>query len=56
MWDLLGPGIKPVSPALTGGVLTTDSPGKLAYLNLEKREGVRGKKKTILTTFTSNVP
>ena len=28
MWDLLSPGIKPESPALTGGFLTTGPPGK----------------------------
>ena len=29
MWDLPGPGIKPVSPALAGGFFTTEPPGKL---------------------------
>ena len=28
MWDLPGPGIEPVSPALAGGLLTTAPPGK----------------------------
>ena len=28
-WDLPGQGIKPVSPALAGGFLTTRPPGKL---------------------------
>ena len=28
MWDLPGPGLEPVSPALTGGFLTTTPPGK----------------------------
>ena len=28
MWDLLRPGLKPVSPALAGGFLTTVPPGK----------------------------
>ena len=33
MWDLPGPGIKPMSPALAGGFLTTASPGKsLPYI------------------------
>ena len=33
MWDLPGPGIEPVSPALAGGFLTTAPPGKsLSYL------------------------
>ena len=28
MWDLPGPGIEPVSPALAGGLFTTEPPGK----------------------------
>ena len=28
MWDLPGPGLEPVSPALSGGFLTIASPGK----------------------------
>ena len=28
MWDLPGPGLQPVSPALAGGFLTTAPPGK----------------------------
>ena len=28
MWDLPGPGIEPVSPALAGGFSTTAPPGK----------------------------
>ena len=28
MWDLPGPELKPVSPALAGGFLTTAPPGK----------------------------
>ena len=28
MWDLPGPGFKPVSPAVAGGFLTTAPPGK----------------------------
>ena len=28
MWDIPGPGLKPVSPALAGGFLTTAPPGK----------------------------
>ena len=31
MWDLPGPGIEPVSPALLGRFLTTASPGKSLY-------------------------
>ena len=29
MWDLPGPGLEPVCPALAGGFLTTAPPGKL---------------------------
>ena len=28
MWDLPGPGLEPVCPALTGGFLTTAPPGE----------------------------
>ena len=28
MWDLPGPGLEPMSPALAGGFLTTGPPGK----------------------------
>ena len=28
MWDLPGLGLKPMSPALAGGFLTTEPPGK----------------------------
>ena len=28
MWDLPGPGIEPMSPALAGGFFTTEIPGK----------------------------
>ena len=31
MWDLPGPGLEPVSPALAGGFLTTEPPGKPYY-------------------------
>ena len=33
MWDLPGPGIEPVSPALAGGFLTTAPPGKSLGVN-----------------------
>ena len=32
MWDLPGPGLEPVSPALAGGFLTTAPPGKPCFL------------------------
>ena len=32
MWDLPGPGLEPVSPALAGGCLTTVPPGKPPFL------------------------
>ena len=31
MWDLPGPGLKPMSLALAGGFLTTAPPGKPPY-------------------------
>ena len=35
MWDLPGPGLEPVSPALAGGFLTTVLPGKSChFLNI----------------------
>ena len=33
MWDLPGPGLEPVSPALAGGFLTTEPPGKSLFLH-----------------------
>ena len=33
LWDLPGPGIEPVSPALAGGFLATDTPGKPAKVS-----------------------
>ena len=35
MWDLPGPGLEPVSPALAGGLLTTASPGKSPQTNFK---------------------
>ena len=34
MWDLPGPGLEPVSPALAGGFLTTAPPGKSLIFKL----------------------
>ena len=39
MWDLPGPGLEPVSPALAGRFLTTAPPGK--SLNLFHRKHIR---------------
>ena len=36
MWDLPGPGLEPVSPALAGGFLTTAPPGKLQHHLLKR--------------------
>ena len=35
MWDLPGPGLEPMSPALAGGFLTTAPPGKPEFLILD---------------------
>ena len=32
MWDLPGPGLEPVSPALVGRFLTTEPPGKPSFI------------------------
>ena len=32
MWELPGPGLKPIYPALAGGFLTTVPPGKPLYI------------------------
>ena len=37
MWDLPRPGVKPVSPALAGGLSTTEPPGKSLNLLLKKK-------------------
>ena len=37
MWDLPGPGLEPVSPALAGGFLTTAPPGKSLDLILDRK-------------------
>ena len=34
MWDLPGPGLEPLSPALAGGFLTTAPPGKPLFIIL----------------------
>ena len=33
MWDLPGPGLEPVSPAMAGGFLTTAPPGKFRVIS-----------------------
>ena len=47
MWDLPGPGLEPVSPALAGGFSTTAPPGKPPRLNF-KGTGTEARKTTIL--------
>ena len=37
MWDLPGPGIEPMSPALAGGFLTTVPPGKSYHVTLYEK-------------------
>ena len=38
MWDLPGPGLEPVSPALAGGFLTTAPPGEAPEMALNKTQ------------------
>ena len=47
MWDLPRPGLKPVSPALAGGFLTTAPPGKTSKTRILSFERLG-----YLTTFT----
>ena len=54
MWDLPGPGVKPVSPALAGGFFTTEAPGKLSLesLNLKMTlEKIENSQKSMITVF-----
>ena len=56
MWDLPGPGLKPMSPALAGGFLTTAPPGKpktLGFLYTTNELSKREIKKTIPLTIES---
>ena len=45
MWDLPGPGLKPMSPALADGFLTTVPPGKPSQNNTEKTNTQKQKTK-----------
>ena len=48
MWDLRGPGLEPLSPALAGGFLTTAPPGKsIRYLQKHLPE-IFGKEVSLL--------
>ena len=40
MWDLPGPGLKHVSPALAGGFLTTAAPGKPSSCDSDMQPGL----------------
>ena len=40
MWDLPGPGLEPVSPALAGGLPTTAPPGKPLYFSVFMTSGI----------------
>ena len=53
MWDLLGPGLKPVSPVLAGGFLTTVPPGK-PFASL-MRNKIRMNKEKIATDFLKSI-
>ena len=44
MWNLLGPGIEPMSPALASGFLSTIPPGKSLSLVLSKGDSKLGVK------------
>ena len=53
MWDLPGPGLEPVSPALAGGFLTTAPPGKPPDFHLTHFWALVGCQ-TLLSTNESN--
>ena len=38
MWNLPGPGLKPLFPALAGGFLTLGQPGKSSMAGLESAQ------------------
>ncbi|KAJ8782467.1 hypothetical protein J1605_010175 [Eschrichtius robustus] len=54
MWDLLGPGLEPVSPALAGGFLTTGPPGKSLSLQHRQYSSV-DRKEDVNYTFQSRL-
>ena len=47
MWDLPGPGIEPMCPALTGGFLTTALPGKSHLQKLSMLNDLNIRAKTL---------
>ena len=53
MWDLPGPGLEPVSPALAGGFPTTEPPGKPNTDSSDK--GIRNKSFRELVLFSQGV-
>ena len=58
MWDLPGPGLEPVCPAMAGGFLTIAPPGKPGRRILNQcatREAHRKKLKTIFIFFLRTV-
>ena len=58
MWDLPGPEIEPVSPALAGGFLTTAPPGKSPREILNVESGNIGAHRSdlfIIISFVSEI-
>ena len=49
MWDLRGPGLEPMSPALAAGFLTTVPPGKYKTDQLLTRSTKNEREKTQIT-------
>ena len=56
MWDLPGPGLEPVSPALAGGFLTNAPPGKPLYLFFTLKSAPDAIFKKSHPTFPSSSP
>ena len=55
MWDLPGPGLEPVSPAVAGGVLTTVPPGKSRSYTLLTVRKLRPRLLTDVFKIKSNI-
>ena len=56
MWDLPGPGLEPVSPALAGGFLTTAPSGKPGGDTLKAGSGFSGENGSVDARLEAKLP
>ena len=56
MWDLSGPGLEPVSPALADGFLTTASPGKSQEKGISDELKLRLRSEAFMQTREGDPP